>query len=153
MMDTIVAPVPAQHTGQWSACIQRLFLIFQVSGHHAFYPFGSETELGPQILWWQPGTTELPPKWSNWGCNSAAKRRLGICWCDTRIWSKSEWTGKVVLSKTSMSWYFLWKVLSLLLSSDKRIRKISVLMCPLFLNYHFKITQLLAWGTFFVGRS
>ena len=50
MVDSVVAPAPAQLTGQRSACIQRLVLIFQVSGHHTFYPFGSETELGPQIL-------------------------------------------------------------------------------------------------------
>lgn len=95
-------PARSQLTRQWCACIQRLFLIFQVSGHHTFNALGSETELGPQILWWQPGTAELPPKWSHWGCNSAAERRAGICWCDTRIWSKSEWKVKVVLRKTKV---------------------------------------------------
>lgn len=93
-METIV-PEPAQLPGQCSACTQRLDLIFQVSGHHTFNSFGSETELGPQILWWQPGTAELPPEWSDWGCNTAAEGRPGICWCDTRIWSKSEWTRQV----------------------------------------------------------
>lgn len=97
-METIV-PEPGQLPGQCSACTQRLGLIFQVSGHHTFHPFGSETELGPQILWWQPGAAELPPEWPDWGCNTAAEGRPGIRWCDTRIWSKGEWTGKI-LNKT-----------------------------------------------------